>query len=382
MSKSVTTGLVVAAILSWLAPPAAAQRGGVSIQQALDRPITLNISSAVIGDVFKKLTEASGVKFAVPDEALDALPYGDQTRMRVNLDNITLRKALTPMLAPQALQWTIEEDSVRILPSEALYRMCRRPSYEELQVLGALHAVTLQPPDKGGDVLVQLRKLTEDKELKIAFHPTGDREAALKRAERALPATPAQYLDMLCHGQGWTWYLSGDEIVIVDRTRQIERQLQRRVSLQYQGAKIVNVLDDMCRKGRLQLEMDPGVLSLLPADMQSNFNLLMTDATIAQALQVIAGVTGLKFTRTSEGIRVEASEALTKRAESQPARKRPPFFVKMTLPSAGGVGMEVYWTPDELPDDLIDAIQDQKGEFMKQLRESLNKAKAATRPGK
>lgn len=381
MSKLAASLVAAAIVPAWFASPAVAQRGAVSLQQALDKPVNLTIADAVIGDVFKKLTEATGVKFVITDDALDYLPYGDQTRLAVKLENITLRRALTPMLAPQSLQWTIEEDAVRIVPTEALYRMGRRAGYDELKVLGVMHREVLQPTEKGGDVLAQLRKAAEDKELKIAFHPAADKEAAFKRAERALPGTAAQWLDMLCHGQAWTWYLVGDEIVIVDKARQIARQLQKQVSLRYQGAKLTDVLDDLARKGRLQLEMDPGVLSLLPTDMQNSFNLIMSDASISQALQMISGVTGLKFTPTADGIHIEASEALTKRAEatSQP-RRRPPFFIKMNMATADGTSVEVYLTPDDMPDDLVEAIQAQKTEFVKKLRDSIVKTRPATAP--
>jgi len=381
MSRLSAAGVGALVLVALSASPAAAQRGTVSIQQALDRPVNFSVADATIVEVFKKLSEATGVKFVIPDETLDCLPYGDQTRLKVNLEGFSLRKALPLMLAPQALQWFTEDEAVRIVPTEALYRMCRRASYDELKVLGVMHKEVLQTTEKGGDVLAQLRKAADDKELKIAFHPPGDKEAAFKRAERVLPCPAAQWLDMVCHGQGWTWYLAGDEIVIVDKARQIQRQLQKRVSLRYQGAKLLDVLDDLARKGRLQLEMEAGVMGLLPAETQNSLNLLMADASIAQALQMISGLTGLKFTPTADGIRVEASDALKKEPTTQP-RKRPPFFVKMVIPTANGTGIEVYWTPEELPDDLVEAIQAQKADFIKRLRDAVKGAQPPTAPAK
>lgn len=381
MKSTAAFGACLAAIV--LAASAAwAQRGAVSIQQAMDKPISLTVSDSTVGEVFKKITDLTGVRFILGDDTLEYLPYGDQTRLAMKLDSITLRKALTPMLAPQGLQWILEDDAVRVFPSEPLYRIGRRATYDELRLLVSLQGLTLQPVDKAGDVLSQFRKLTGDKEPpKLVFHAAGDRAAALQKAERALPCTAEQWLDALCQGQSWTWYVSGNEVVIVERLQQVNRQLQKRVSLNYQSAKLLDVLTDLAHKGRLQLEMDPGVLSLLPADVQNSFNLIMSDATIAQALQMISGVSGLKFTPTAEGVRVDASDTLAARGAptSQP-KKRPPFFVKMAMPSVNGTAIEVYWTPEELPDDVVDAIQAQKPEFMKQLRESLKKNAPASMP--
>jgi len=381
MKRSAALAACLAAVLL-VASAGFAQRGAVSVQQAMDKPISLSVTDSTVGEVFKRLTDLTGVRFILGDETLEYLPYGDQTRLAMKLDNITLRKALTPMLAPQGLQWILEDDAVRVFPSEPLYRIGRRATYEELKLLVSLQSGLLQPVDKGGDVLAQFRKLSGEKEpAKLVFHAAGDRTAALQRAEKVLPGTGEQWLDALCQGQSWTWYVSGNEVVIVERLQQVNRQLQKRVSLNYQGAKLLDILTDLAHKGRLQLEMDPGVLGMLPPDVQNSFNLIMSDATIAQALQMISGVSGLKFTPIADGIRVDASDTLAARnAPTSQPKKRPPFFVKMAMPSVNGTAIEVYWTPEELPDDVLDAIQAQKPEVMKQLRESIKKNTPASMP--
>src|ERR1035437_3612247 len=130
-SKITILAPMVAVALACLS--AGGQTPSVSLQQALDRPIdALTVENAPISEVFRRLSEKSGVKFVVDDQTRACLPYGDQTRLDVRMKNATIRKDLSRVLAPEALQWTIENDMVRIVPSEALARMCRRASYDEL----------------------------------------------------------------------------------------------------------------------------------------------------------------------------------------------------------------------------------------------------------
>ncbi|MCK4602942.1 MAG: hypothetical protein KAU28_10780, partial [Phycisphaerae bacterium] len=302
--------LAAAAVVMLCPYLAAGQQDAVSLQRGLDRPVSLTVTDTPISEIFKQLEDASGVKFVIDDDTLACLPYGDQTRLTVRLKNVTLRGALTPILAPQALRWDIEGEAVRIVPTEALYRMCRRATFDELQILGQIHTHSLRVAAEAGSVVEQLRKRLPKRNLRLLFHVEADKEKAFARAARALPGTAAQYFDMLCHGQGWTWYLWGEDIVIIDKKAQVARQLKKQISLRYRGAQLVEVLSDLAHEARVTMTMAPGVLKRLSAETRNNFNLVMAEASIAEALQVISGATGLEFTTTETGIHVEASKAL------------------------------------------------------------------------
>jgi len=341
-----------------------------NVQGALDRQVSLHEAEALIGEVFERLSAQSGVKFVLNDETFACLQYGDQTRMTVTVKNVRLRDALTPILAPQALRWVVDGQVVRILPSSALARMCRRASYEELQVLGLIHTAKLVPTASGGSVIEQLRKVAGDRPLDLDVRVDGDSEKALIQAERALPGTGAEWLDMLCRGRGWTWYLWGDDIVIISQKEQFSRQLQRQVSVEYRNEDLVKVLLDLLAKARVPLSMDPGVLNYVPPETRHNLNLSMTDATIAQALEVISGATGLVFVRTDEGLRAEASEAIKAKFGRMGTgqRQRAPFFVRFSIPTAAGASIEVFMRADELPEDVVEQIKARKAELIRELR--------------
>ncbi len=352
--------------------PAAPSAGpsSASLQLALDKPVELKVEDAPIGEVFERLTEATGVRFRVGPDVYACLPYGEQTRLTVRIKNITLRKALTPVVAPQGMKWIIEDDAVRIRPADALLRMGRRATYDELRMLGTIHSAAIQPRAKGGEPVAQLRKLTGNEDLRLVFRLEGaDREAALARADRVLPGTPADWLDMLCHGQGWTWYLWGDDIIILGKKAQVGRQLQRQVTLRYENAPLVDVLLDLARQGRVQLNMAPAVMEFVPAETRSSFNLIMSDATIAQVLEVISGATGLTFAPEDEGLRVEASDRLKKLGEggADAGRRRTPFFLKKSVPLPDGSTVELLVRPDDLPEHVIEAIKGERARLFELL---------------
>ena len=351
--------LALASLNAAGAPPS------ISLQQALDQPIdALTVENVPIAEVFRKLSEKSGVKFVVDDQTMACLPYGDQTRLDVRMKNATIRKDLSRVLAPEALQWTIENDMVRIVPTEALARMCRRASYDELLTLGNFcsHKIASVP---GSTMIEQLRKDANNKELDLAFQGTGgDKAAAIAQADRAVPCTGAEWLDRLCQQGPWTWYLWGDQIIVLDRKAQVARQLQQQVSLRYQNEKLITVLLDLARKGRLKLDLEPGVLNYVPSEIRTNFNLVMADASIDQTLQVISGATGLEFVNTEEGVRVGPSEKLLKGMGAETGARKTPFFVRMNMPGPGGTTLEVYFRPDELPEEMVQQIEAQKADVI------------------
>ena len=246
--------------------------------------------------------------------------------------------------------------------------MCRRADYDEIKLLGNILSEKLRPAKEAGSVMDQLRKATGRQDLRLDFRVRAETKDAMAQAERALPGTAADWLDMLCRGRSWTWYVWGDDIVILDKKAQYDRQLQRQVALNYRSEELVKVLLDLARKARVKLAMDPGALNYLPAETLESFS-LRTNATIAEALEVISGVTGLQFVPTDEGLRVEASEELKLR--SQPTtrpRRKTPFFVRLTVPGPGGAKIDVFFRADELPDDVVKSFEDRRAELIEALR--------------
>ena len=149
----------------------------------------------------------------------------------------------------EALQWTVEDGVVRILPSEPLYRMCRRATREELLCLGRIcwdqdqagkgKLTASTKTDTAGqlaDLTAQLRKITEDEALEIVFRVPDEKVGeAVAHGQKALPASGGEFLDALTQGQGWTWYLDGGRLIVLDSRKQVERQLGRQFTAEVRG---------------------------------------------------------------------------------------------------------------------------------------------------
>jgi len=82
----------------------------------------------------------------------------------------------------------------------------------------------------------------------------------------------------------------------------------------------------------------------------------------------------LKFVRTGDGVRVEASDTLANKGQptTEPAvRKRAPFFLKMNIKQPNGMMIEVYVSPDELPPALVDYIQAEKNKYVEEIMKTI-----------
>lgn len=359
------------AVLSTLGPTAAvlAQNGEGLIMLALDESLTVELTEAPIVDALEAVGSETGLPIELAPGTLEWLPYGPQTRVTLRARNVNVRDALDALLAPMSLTWQVRNGSVVIEPTPRLERINRRPTFTETQILATLARGEFTAERS---MIDQLRELTgiDDLRLRWLVDDEPAREQALRSADAALPGAGVAYLDRLCHGRGWTWYLWGEEIVIVTEAEQAQRQIQRRVSVQYENLPLLDVLSDLARKADLPLRMDPGALAAVRDEARENFTLLMTDATVADALQAISGATGLTFSVDGLSVRVGASDTLTA-ADERPRdrRERPGFLATMRVTDEHGKEFLVIFRPDDLPEELVEQIQQKKSEYVEALNE-------------
>ena len=361
---------ILLALLAGLTAGAPAQSANEAlIQKKLDSFIDFEASNMPIEGVFSKLGHQTGVQFLVAPDTLDLLPYGSQTNLDVEFKQVRMRDALDRLLGKQALDWKIRDGVLHILPSAPLYRMLHRPSFDELAVLSSVMNAKLEAQETPADALEQLKQAAGEPDLRLAIHVPASREELLTRAALHLPATGREWLDRMTDGKGWTWFVSGDAIVILQREAQMQRQLQKRVSLRYRNARLVNVLLELASAARAKLHLEPGVLVMLPETQRENLNLIMAEATVDQALEVISGATGLVFTVVDDGIQISPSDYL--KAEpmisASTPKKRPPFFIKESM-KMGSNSVEVFYSAEELPEDVIEKILSHRESMIERLR--------------
>jgi hypothetical protein len=370
---------VVVAVTFW-AGRAHAQSGQGVLMRALDEPFSVELADVPITEALKAVSEKTGLNIKLEDNVLECLPHGEETRLRIKARNVRLRDALTAMLDPVSLEWRPEGKSVIVSPSPELERIGRRPTFTEVGVLAKLDCATLA---KGPAAPDQLREITGIAELALAWQTGDDTEKAkaLAAADGHLPCTGKEYLDWICHGRDWTWYLWGPELIITTKQVQTERQLNRRIVVRYQNQPLLNVLADLAHKAGLRLTMDPGVLNLVNDETRKNFTLLMADGTVAEAFQAISGATGLTFTPAALTVRVGAPVNVPTTQPQAAPRQRASYLLTMEVTDKDGRKYTLMFRPDDLPDEFDEHIEGLKAEQVKRIRAEYSPAtQPATAP--
>jgi hypothetical protein len=231
--------------------------------------------------------------------------------------------------------------------------------------------------------------------LEIQFRDiaAGDRQAnrdTLRRKALAVgDGTAAEVLEQACAEQGWTWYPDGKKIVVLPQTRQVERQLDKRVSLRYTQLNLVEALTDLANRADVLIRFDPGVLATLPPQTTERFSLSIENATVRQALEVIAGETGLSYVIEPQGLRIARPGPSSPNAELAPstsaaqarataratveAIRSNAIVGQITFPMPDGSTYSFFIRHNDLPPD-VDAMREAKiDDTVNHIRRQLHK---------
>ncbi|HOW70983.1 MAG TPA: hypothetical protein PKY77_10310 [Phycisphaerae bacterium] len=268
----------------------------ILIIKALEQPTKLDVQNTPIQKALQQLADSTGIPIRLAAGTASLLPYGSQTNLTAKIENQPLKESLTALLRPLGLQFAPQHDHVLVSPVPPLYRMSRRASWEEVDLLKKL-ATT--PWSK--DLFDSLQFQFQDSP---AADAAANRETLGRLADAIGAGQAAEVLEHACLQHGWVWSLNGNVIVVSTKTRQIEKQLDRRVSLRYVQANLKDALMDLAARAGVLLHFDPGVLASLPPQTAERFSLSMENTTIRQALEIIAGETGLMYFIEADGVRI------------------------------------------------------------------------------
>ncbi len=329
----------------------------VEIIQALDRKTDLVVNDAPIQEALAQLAEGTDIPLVVKAGTMDLLPYGSKTALTATIEDLPLRDSLAGLLWPVGLTFEVKNARVVVIPTEGLARLGRRATWDELATLKTLYT---QP-------------WTNDLTEKLSFRfreisGTGantNRDLLQKSAQNVGEGSAADVLTLACERYGWTWYPERNQVVILPKTKQVERQLEKRVSLQYSQIGLREALLDLADRAGVLLEMDPGVFAELPPQTAERFSLRIENATVRQALEVVAGQTGLKYTVEPEGIRltgnalpVHGTLATTHAASTQVVRpeatdiRTNPIVGQITKTGADGTQYSFFIRLEDLPPEM------------------------------
>lgn len=275
------------------------------ISKQLDSQQNLNLDTT-LPDAMEQIAKQTGVRLEADPAVWDLLPWGDQTSIRANIQNRTLRQGLTAITQKLALEFSLGDESVQLRPIPALRRLGRRATVDELAVLDLMIE---NPIDLAADhpTLREIVTAENDKlaRLKSPF-AIDDRAAdAVQDQKISVPknASMADALEDAVEQSDTAWYPWGKTILIVGKEEQIHSQLSKTITTTYRGVEVSQVVLELLQKAGVNFTIDPGAYQKIPTQFRG-IQLMLDNATIQQALESISGYTGLSFDVTDKGVRV------------------------------------------------------------------------------
>ena len=303
------------------------------VEQALDQPIDVQFEDALLSEAFETVSRETGVTVSIDPRVVDLLPYGPATEIRkVELRNLSLREGLVQLLAPMGMTFQVTDRGVEVLPTPGLQRLGRRATWPELKTLEWLAAARFNE-DAGS--LEALRR-------RVQFHvPQPDSWDLLSDAVKSVGAGPGtEVLEVAAGSLGWTWYPRGEQVVLLPLVDQMKRQLDVMISVRMSHRPLTEVLRHIGRQAGVVIRLGPGVADGLPIQTRKSFSLLADNVTAAEALEEIAGLTGLAYRIDADGVVLELSgggSAPAAAAERGPgSRPRDPYVGKIAVPDPSG----------------------------------------------
>jgi hypothetical protein len=183
-----------------------------------------------------------------------------------------------------------------------LQRLGRRCTVDELQSLDFLASTPLQARQTNftaDQLLATVDSKLEKSAYAIenrAFDPQDKTPVNVSRHATLLDA-----LEEISLQTNSTWYPWGDSLVVLKKADQIRLQLSKRITLRFDGQDIGSVLLDLSNRSGVDFQIQPGSLQKIPPAFRT-VRLVLENATIEQALESIAGFTGLGYSITDQGV--------------------------------------------------------------------------------
>jgi len=265
-----------------------------ALDQTLKEPI--EVAQQPLREALAAVEKATGLRFTLVDQAVDWMPYGEQTRISLTLKDISVRQGLIRIFDGLGLHMRVDGDRVVIEPAPVLDRLGRRLTVDEVELLQKLAAVPWNQL-KPGDVAVQFR-------LPPDADPTKQFEQAMQGES---PANAVTQLESATQKLGWSWIPQGKTIAVYSRSEDIQLRLDRPLDLNYQRVPLDELLVDLGKRVDVTVHFEPGALSKVAArDRLVDF--IQRGTTLRQVLELISGRTGLHYDVVEDGIVVYAAK--------------------------------------------------------------------------
>lgn len=372
MPRTLIAALLVLASLPLLA---AAQSADALINEQLDKLADLELKGPLPASL-QAINRHTGVRIEADSSVWDALPWGQQTPLEATIRNQSLRASLDVLTRKLALRWELGEQAVILRPMPALRRIGRRSTVQELEAIDLLAST----PAGLNEAAPTLRALVEAVDLKllelkspyaVEYRAAGiDADA---RVNVGRNATLLGAMEAIAEQTRATWYPWGRSIVVISKPDHVRTALNRPIDARYNRVDLAQVLLDLGRRSGVTFTIEPGAVQRIAPEFRT-VKLELESATILQALESIAGFTGLSYTITDTGVYVFNGN--TRTGSGGP---RDPMVGLLTVP---GTNLQLVVPSSEMPADVREFLEAKRAEQIRLLRQQMEREgfRPSTRP--
>lgn len=344
---------------------ALAQDASSLVNQALDQPVKVQFDT-VLPEAMNQISKATGVRVQAEQAVWDLLPWGQQTNLSAKIENQTLRQAMDAITRKLGLTYTLKYDVLELQPMPALRRVGRRASLQELQALDVLSATPLNletdhPAVKQLVDAVDQRLAKARSAFAIEYRP-GDAIRPDKTVFVPRNATLAEALESIVQETPLTWFPWGKTLRIVPKEEQVRNQLAKTITMRFTGVDIAQVLSELSQRAGVKFEIEPGALQRVPAEVRS-VQLMLDNSSITQALETVAGFTGLGYVVTPKGVYI-----WNQSYAANPSGGKDRVVGMMTLPDSG---VQVFIFESQVPPDMREYFKFRREKELEKLRQMM-----------
>ena len=329
-------------------------------------------------DAVWRSNEQTGVRIEATPAVWDLLPWGDQTTITAKIEGKTLRDALDAIAGKLGLVVVLKDEAVELQPMPALARLGRRSTVQELAALDQLAST---PANLGSDH-VSVHQLLDAVDQKLvdlkSQYAIENRAADAARADEQITvprnATLMDALESLAKETRATWYPWGKSIVIVSKEDQIRNQLGKTISIRYNGVDVSQALAELSQRAGVDFAIEPGAIQRIPTEFRT-IRLILDNATIKQALENLAGFTGLGYIVNENGVYI------WNQMNTPGGQARDPIVTMIPLDN----GMTVLVPRSQISPDMLEYIHARTQRELNKVRQMMTEegfkpSAATTRP--
>jgi hypothetical protein len=357
--------LAILTIAAAAAPAALAQpKTSALINEELDKIIEPLQLSGTLPQAIKEITAKTGVPIEVAPQTYDLLPWGEQTTINAKIANQTLRKALEAITRKLGLTIELRDEAIEVKPLPALRRLGRRATVEELGVLDLLSRTELKL-DADRPTVKQILAAVDNRldELKSPF-AVENRAFADAIVDAPVPvarnATLLAALEAISQATDATWYPWGNTLIVRPKADHVRELLAKTITRSWNGVDVSQVLAELASLSGTSFIIEPGAVQRIAGDSR-NIRLVLENAPIQQALESIAGFTGLAWSVNDKGVYIW-------NAGSAAGQTREPSIGWITLDN----GVHVILRESQVPADLREYVKHKTNQHFEQLRKQMN----------